>query len=335
MALPSVNEAIRYAAAAAALVGRTGDLLTPQAVGPGLPENARSVELFPLLRGFPSVRIVRFAVFIATCVLIGTTPASAQAPDPGPLPGGELFRPLIADPKQPTFFAAYLLLAADPTTDQLGTIGLGRTFGLVQWEPGWQLGVDVAVFSQFNMQSRTYDLINTDYLIGFPVTYRRGDLALRARVYHQSSHLGDEFLLHTQARRVDLTFESAELLVSRDLGRWRVYGGGEYLLVHPADLRPGVLHGGVEYRPAAALVRLGRFGDGRVMAALDAKSFESRAWAVAASGRVGLDFGRGFTPGEASPHWSVQLQGYAGPSPYGQFYGQTVSSLGIGIYFDL
>jgi uncharacterized protein DUF1207 len=282
------------------------------------------------------VRIVRPAGLIVTCALIGTALAVAQAPDPGPLPGGELFRPLIADPKQPAFFAAYLLLASDPNTDQLGTIGLGRTFGVVRWEPGWQLGVDVAVFSQFNMQSRSYDLINTDYLIGVPVTYRRGDLALRARVYHQSSHLGDEFLLNTDAERVDLSFESAELIVSRDLGQWRLYGGGEYLLVHkPADLRPGVLHGGVEYRPQAALVRLGRFGDGRVMAALDAKSFESRRWALATSGRVGLDFGRGFTPGETSRHWSVQLQGYAGPSPYGQFYGQTVSSLGIGIYFDL
>src|SRR3989441_9983146 len=68
----------------------------------------------------------------------------------------------------------------------------------------------------------------------------------RSRLYHQSSHLGDEYLLHTNAQRVDLTFEAAELLVSKEIAQWRVYGGGEYLFAHsPADLAPGVLHGGL------------------------------------------------------------------------------------------
>src|SRR3989441_12254527 len=96
------------------------------------------------------------------------------------------------------------------------------------------------------MQSATNDLINTDYLSGLPLAYRHGSWATRFRLYHQSSHLGDESLLHTNAQRVDLTFEAAELLVSKEVAQWRVYGGGEYLFAHsPADLAPGVLHGGL------------------------------------------------------------------------------------------
>src|SRR5256885_8545268 len=82
---------------------------------------------------------------------------------------------------------------------------------------------------------------------------------MRLRVYHQSSHLGDEYMIHAHAQRVDLSFEAAELLVARELAHWRVYGGGEYMFTHsPADLKPGVLHAGLEYRQPGSLVRLGR-----------------------------------------------------------------------------
>src|SRR2546430_13522831 len=101
--------------------------------------------------------------------------------------------------------------------------------------------------------------MNTDYLVGLPVAYRRGNTAMRLRVYHQSSHLGDEYMIHAHAQRVDLSFEAAELLVARELAHWRVYGGGEYMFTHsPADLKPGVLHAGLEYRQPGSLVRLGR-----------------------------------------------------------------------------
>src|SRR3989441_12003782 len=83
------------------------------------------------------------------------------------------------------------------------------------------------------MQSATNDLINTDYLVGLPLTYRHGSWATRLRLYHQSSHLGDEYLLHTNAQRVDLTFEAAELLVSKEIAQWRGCGGGGGLFAPP------------------------------------------------------------------------------------------------------
>jgi len=32
---------------------------------------------------------------------------------------------------------------------------------------------------------------------------------------------------------------------------------------------------------------------------------------------------------------SLQLQGYTGPAPYGQFYQENVRSVGVGVHFDL
>src|SRR2546425_7235901 len=46
-----------------------------------------------------------------------------------------------------------------------------------------------------------------------------GSLTTRLRLFHQSSHLGDEYMAHTNARRIDLTFQAVELLVARETTR--------------------------------------------------------------------------------------------------------------------
>src|SRR2546426_1420587 len=198
------------------------------------------------------------ALIVAAALTAGRTGALAQAPLPAPGPSGALFPSLLADPKEPEFFATYLWERSSRLASKLGSVGFGQTFGVLGTRD-WQLSIAAGVFSQFDLSSSTADLMNTDYLVGLPVAYRRGSTALRFRLYHQSSHLGDEYMIHAHAQRVDLSFEAAELLLSRELAQWRVYGGGEYMFTHsPADLKPGVLHAGLEYHQPGSLVRLGR-----------------------------------------------------------------------------
>ncbi len=193
------------------------------------------------------------------------------------------------------------------------------------------MSVAAGVFSQFDMETRSNDLINTDFVVGFPFTYRRGAVSLRASIYHQSSHLGDEFILNRTPTRVNLSFEAVELIVSRDVGSFRVFGGGEYVVRHePAELKPGLLHGGLEYRHPGRLVRAGGLGEGRVVLGLDAKSTQERAWQVGWSARAGVDF-RPVATG-APQRLSIQLQAYSGPAPYGQFYQEDVKSFGVGLH---
>ncbi len=288
------------------------------------------------------MRHAHFRLVSAIWLLLATTAAGAAAAQETvvtrePLPSGDVFQPLLADPKEPRFFASYLWDRSPRLASQVSSVGLGQTIGLVRSRNGrLQVSVAAGVFSQFNMRSASNDLINTDYIIGFPISYRHGSLSGRLRLYHQSSHLGDEFLLHTRAQRVDLTFEAAEILISEDVANWRVYGGGEYIFQHePADLKPALLHGGLEYRRPAPLVRLGRFGDGRLVAGLDAKSFQDRQWQVGWSLSSGLEFGAPTATDWIGWRWSVLLQAYTGPAPYGQFYRENVSSVGLGLAFSL
>lgn len=275
-----------------------------------------------------------------TAALLALAAAGAPCRAQGtaePLPRGDLFHPLLADPKQPQFFASFLWTHGPRLDTHVGAVGLGENIGLIRGhDRRWQLSVAAGAFSQFNLRTTSIDLLNTDFIIGLPFTWRRGATSFRVRIYHQSSHLGDEFILNTQPERVNLSFESLEVLVSRELGGWRAYGGGEYIVRHePQDLEPALIHAGLEYRHAPSLLVLGSLGAGRIVAAVDAKSIQERKWQVGWGFRAGIEFGPARQGEILGRSWSVNVVGYEGPAPYGQFYHDNISSVGVGLHFSL
>jgi hypothetical protein len=243
-------------------------------------------------------------------------------------PVGDLFWPLIADPKQPRFFVSILNFSSVDERYAMASVGFGETFGMyrlfgVREGDGLQLSLEGALFAQFNLDSDSSDLVNADYTIGIPVTYRYGENSLRLRLYHQSSHLGDELLLSANhPDRVNLSYEATELIYSRDWREWRIYGGGEYL-VHkePSDLKPAIAHWGLEYRGGKPLV-----WDGRPVAGVDMKSTEENDWSVDTSVKAGLEFGHPY-PGQR--RLRLMAVWYSGYDPHGQFYNNKADYYGM------
>lgn len=271
---------------------------------------------------------------------------AASSPDrPGeargviPLPRTDVFHPLMADPKQPQFRASHLWTSTGARRTRVGAVAFGENFGIVRWvgrdtTEGWQLSLAGAVFAQFDLQTESFDLMNADYVIGIPLTHRRGATSARVRLYHQSSHLGDEYLLRSGAERINIQWESIEAIVARELGDVRVYGGGEYMLHRePATLRAGAWHGGVEYHHPKPVVGVGAIGRGWLVAALDARGWAEHAWRPGWSGKAGLEFGPAPARSDDGRRWSILVEAYDGPSPYGQFYAVDVSYVGVGLYF--
>ena len=245
-------------------------------------------------------------------------------------PTGNLFRPLLADPKQPQFFASIDRFKSSGKRYIMASVGFGETFGMYRFfgsreGDGLQMSVEGALFAQFNMNTPSYDLVNADYTIGVPITYRYGDNSLRFRIYHQSSHLGDEFLQGLNPpERVNLSYEAIDLIYSREWRGWRVYGGGEYL-VHkePGDLKPMSAHWGIEYRGSKPLL-----WNGRPIAGLDMKSFEEHNWAINTSVKAGFEFGH---PNPGQRRLRVMAEWYKGFDPRGQFYKNRVEYYGMGV----
>ncbi len=74
-------------------------------------------------------------------------------------------------------------------------------------------------FSDFNLGAESADLVNSDFIASVHASTRAGNFSTFARIYHQSSHLGDEFLLRTRTdlERINLSYEGVDLRLSYEL----------------------------------------------------------------------------------------------------------------------
>ncbi len=261
------------------------------------------------------------------------TPTSAEEEETGVtlLPTRALYEPLLADVRWPRFSAEYQGYR-NPTPDSVGAANFGGMLPVIQgpfFAGGrWEVGAQAGVFSIFDLRAESHDLINADYWFGIPFSARWDWFSTIFRVYHQSSHLGDEFLLRTGTDRVNLSYDAVDLIPSIDLWNWgRVYGGYGYLFSRdPSDLKPGYVQLGGELKSPVAI-----WGWLRPIAALDMKRSQEENWSTDYSVRAGFQF-------ENEKIFKARrllLLGeyYKGHSPNGQFFDNTIEFWGVGLHF--
>lgn len=244
-----------------------------------------------------------------------------------------LFRPLLADPRWPHFSVAYQSYIDDPELDAVGSTSFGESFPILRGDfPAgqWEVGFQGAVFAIFDLDAASKDLINADYWVGVPVVYRLAGFSVLGRLFHQSSHLGDEFLLRNRTDRVNLSYEQVDLKVSQEVGRWlRVYGGGGWLFDQdPEDLKRWSTQVGAELEsPWAFVSELVR-----PLAAIDVQHHEETDWETDVSIRAGFQLE---SPSFKSTKLQLLAEYFDGHSPNGQFFERTVRYMGFGahIYF--
>jgi hypothetical protein len=248
------------------------------------------------------------------------------------LPAGDVFKPLIIDIKMPRFFVSVRQYGYRDTSFTIAAVGVGELFGLhrsVDIDAGsaWQISIVGGLQAQFNLDASSKDLINTDYFVGVPFSYRHDAMSYRIHLYHQSSHLGDEYLIHSSPTRMEFSYEALNAVQSYELSTWRGYYGGEVILrKEPHTLKTLSVQGGIEYYGS-----LPTWGRGVPVAGLDVKSTEEHDWAINTSISAGLEF-RG-SP-DSDRYIRVVLEYYRGHNPHGQFYtdGTRMQFYGVGVY---
>jgi hypothetical protein len=264
----------------------------------------------------------------------GIAAATCAVPREGTFfPRGRLFDPLFGDPRWPHFSARYLYYHDNPEFDSMGAVSFGGSFpfyrGPVAFGGEWDIGIDGSVFSIFDLGSKSYDLINTDFWVAFPTLgYRLRDFSGLIRLFHKSSHLGDEYLLRDDVERQNVSYEGVDLLLSYDLPlSFRVYGGGGTLFNQsPSDLDPYYFQAGLQFESPWG------FWNARVrpVGALDFKSYEETDWHADVSLRIGLQFG---SPRIYPSVYQLMAEYYNGYSPNGQFYKRKIEYVGIGLHY--
>ena len=248
------------------------------------------------------------------------------------LPHGALFAPLHADPRWPHFSAAYRQFTKGLNLSNVFAANFGETLPIYRnksfFGGEWELGIQAGVFSIFDISSASIDLVNADYRVGGLISYRNGRFSAFTRIQHQSSHLGDEFLLSNPGvTRVNLSYEEMDLKLSYDLLSWlRIYGGAGFIFHRqPADLGRGTTQWGVE------LVSAHTFLNGRLrpVAYGDFQCNEMTSWAVGQSIMAGVQFENARV---GDRKMQVLAEYYNGPLPDGQFYPLRASWYGVGLH---
>lgn len=290
---------------------------------------ARSKALEDALTERQIIKVVKWRT--PSCTVAQTVEQTQYAEpeeDTGILPEGALFAPLLADPRQPRF-AAHLQAHQTPVANfNAALVELGAYFPFVRTDlSGGQVefGAQAGIFSLFNLDSSSFNLINTDFVIGLPISYRLGAFSARAQVYHQSSHLGDEFLIgNPNVNRINLSYEDSELILAYEFLGFRLYGGGGYIFQAEPNLAPAHWQSGLEFRWPHVL------GSLDVVAAGDFQGFEESNWDVDSAYTLGL----AYRPDE-DREIRLMLEYFNGLSPNGQFYNSRLTYTGVGLYFDL
>ena len=248
-------------------------------------------------------------------------------------PQGQLFYPPMASPKEPRTHATYLRLNLPGDSINIGSVGFGDSFGLVRWpgwgeEDAWQLSISGAVLAQFNMDANS-DLINADYIIGFPLSYRNGPWSARARLFHQSSHLGDEFLLQPQkpelkVTRMNLSFETIELLGGREWKGFQFTAGPSYILHTNSDLKRYSVQAGIDYQSREPVFK----PTIRLFAGFLCHAWKETDWNPDFNVKAGVNIRSPYAEKRA-----IQIFGeyYHGNLPFGQFYKLRAEYYGAGI----
>jgi uncharacterized protein DUF1207 len=212
-----------------------------------------------------------------------------------------------------------------------GEVVLGENFPLVALKRGPHpiiLGFGSQVYGRFSLTDPKSALISTDWVVGVNTTAGLGPWALTLEVYHESSHLGDEYGDRFPSDRLDWTREVLAGWTSYVVGVWRFTAGASYVLDDQLKLPAPGGSLGIDFRGKSQ-----RFMGGHVrpIAGLFTEAGAATAWRVSTSAKVGVAFA---TAGD-SHDISVGLIAHDGLSTQRQFFRHESQYLGMELRFDL
>lgn len=249
------------------------------------------------------------------------------------MPTHSLFQPLIADPKWPRFTLGYQYCIKAKLLKHAFAPNFGASFPLYKvvnqvTNKEWEVGIQAGLFGLLDIGTNPTALINDDYYIAVPLTYSKGPWSGLTRLYHQSSHLGDEFMLTKDGKkteRINLSYEGIDALISYNFDIFRIYGGGGYIIhKDPSYIKRGKVQIGAEYYSQSTFMN----GQLRPLIGVDIKAEALSSWAPGISCKAGVQLENSALIGNKV---QFMLEYYSGKSMHGQFYKNKIKYIGIGV----
>ena len=214
--------------------------------------------------------------------------------------------------------------------EQEGEAVVGENFPVVALRRGPRpivLGIGSQAYGRFSLDDSKSALISMDWVAGLNTTALLGAWALTLQLYHESSHLGDEYADDFGAGRLDWTREVVAGWASYTSGDWRLTGGASYVVDDGLSLpRPGAALGvdfhGNRHRASARAVE-------RVIG-LYTEATSATRWRLSTSAKLGVAF-----VGEGAPRLGLAFIAHDGLSTQRQFFREESRYIGMELRIDL
>lgn len=263
-----------------------------------------------------------------------TPPSPPQLARAGGFPrGNEVFPRLLADPRSTQIQASYYRMSGDDLAD----VALGHSWGLARWRTGellqwlWQADIEGLAFSRFKLSGGVNEFQTIDFFANVPLTARRGDVSFKGMLFHESSHLGDDYIRRTNDRGYRYSIDGLRAVAALEpFPILRLYGGGQYLLSTVPSPYKRSAQAGLELQSPE--LRWSKLVPARLYVAHDLQWHERVRWNM--DYRVVGGVKVGFAD---SAHRAMRLQlGYFdGHSPYGQFFSRREKYTDFSLVFEL
>jgi len=200
-------------------------------------------------------------------------------------------------------------------------------------EKHFELGLAFSIFNQFSIidagEAFMGGLQNADYRVSAVVVYTQDPSThYRMSLFHQSSHLGDDYIIRneiTTATLRTLNYEQLDLTLSKSWGAYRGYLGLGY------NVSPHTVRGRGTFQIGADLTNSIQSNPGIAFkAAFDSKWHEQLDYSPNLRIGMGLELAR-----QTQTPFIVMLTWYSGHLPYSTLEYQKVKLMGLSLFIDL
>lgn len=268
---------------------------------------------------------------VSALFLLAASAAGQQTPFAAFPDAEDVFRQPVADPRRIQLSAAYYRLRGDDVSD----IALGHSWAMARWRPRerdwtWQWNLEAMAFSRFTLGGDVNEFQAIDFFGHLPLEARRGRFSARGLIFHESSHLGDDYIRRTGDTGVRYSIDGLRAQAAWDwTRRLRTYAGTAYLLHTVPSPKRWNLQAGFEM--LSADLELLKDYPVRLFVAQDFQWHERVQWNMDSRSLVGFRFGFKGTVRAMR----LYLGYFDGHSPFGQFYARREHYADIGISLEL
>jgi hypothetical protein len=246
------------------------------------------------------------------------------------MPEGLIYHSYMAGVKEPRFASVW---SPQKGYGKGWDAALGGRLGVLRYgtndgdrPDGWQLDVEGGVFTRLDPNAYSTPLIAADFRLGIPLTFGHGPWHFKFGYYHISSHLGDEYMLVVdEFHRINYARDALALGIGYYCtDALRVYGEMGYAPSAVGGAEPWEFQWGVDYSP----INTGYRG--------------SLFWALNGHLRQDVDYDGNFVA-QLGWQWRrrrsggvfrLGMQYYTGKNEQYEFYTESESRLGCGLWLD-